>query len=54
MPGDPARAGYAVFGEVVQGMQVIDQISSVPVEAVREHQYVPVDPVGVNRVEVLP
>ena len=52
--GDGARSGYAVFGEVVQGMQIVDSISAVQVNPVREHQYVPVEPVVIQRVEVLP
>ena len=54
MPDDPARAGYAVFGRVTDGMQVVDAISTVEVTQVREHRYVPVDPVIIQRVEVLP
>ena len=53
-PAIPDRFGYAVFGQVVDGMQVVDQISAVPVQRVRQHLYVPVRAVAINRVEVLP
>ena len=53
-PDIPGRFGYAVFGRVVEGMEVVDQISERPVERVRQHLYVPVRPVVINRVEVLP
>ena len=53
-PDIPDRFGYAVFGQVVDGMQVVDQISETPVRRVRQHLYVPVRAVSINRVEVLP
>ena len=53
-PDVPDRFGYAVFGRVLEGMDVVDQISERPVERVRQHLYVPLRPVVINRVEVLP
>ena len=37
--------GYAVFGKVVQGMDVVDKIKSVPTANAGPHQNVPVKPV---------
>ncbi|RMX02653.1 peptidyl-prolyl cis-trans isomerase [Corticibacter populi] len=41
-PGNP---GYAVFGKVVEGMDVVDQIKSVPTGNQGPHQNVPVQPI---------
>lgn len=41
-PGNP---GYAVFGKVVEGMDVVDQIRAVPTTSKGPHQNVPVTPV---------
>ena len=37
--------GYAVFGKVVQGMDVVDKIRTVPTASQGPHQNVPVEPV---------
>ena len=46
---DPANArdgnGYAVFGKVIDGMDVVDKIRAVPTTTKAGHQNVPVDPV---------
>ncbi|MBA3589837.1 MAG: peptidyl-prolyl cis-trans isomerase [Methylibium sp.] len=46
---DPANArdgnGYAVFGKVIDGMDVVDKIRAVPTTTTGGHQDVPVDPV---------
>ncbi len=39
--------GYAVFGEVVQGMDIVDTIAAVPTETVGPYEGVPVDPIVV-------
>jgi cyclophilin family peptidyl-prolyl cis-trans isomerase len=50
----PTRWGYAVFGEVVEGMEVIDLIGAVPTGARGEFDRdVPVDPIVIERVELL-
>lgn len=41
----PQGWGYAVFGRVVEGMDVVDSVAQMPTEQVREHQAVPVQPV---------
>lgn len=45
--------GYAVFGRVVEGMEVVDEIRFVPTEARGPHQDVPIEPVIIERVEIL-
>src|SRR6185436_10384098 len=37
--------GYAVFGKVVSGMDVVDKIRTVPTSSQGPHQNVPVEPV---------
>jgi len=43
-------AGYAVFGKVIQGMDVVDAIKAVPVHVQGPHEAVPVEPVTINSV----
>jgi len=45
--------GYAVFGQVVEGMEVVDEIRFVATEVRGPHQDVPVEPVVIERVEIL-
>lgn len=45
--------GYAVFGRVIEGMEVVDEIRFVPTEARGPHQDVPVEPIVIERVEIL-
>lgn len=40
--------GYAVFGEVVEGMDVVDKIAAVPCASRAGHDDVPVEPVVVE------
>jgi peptidyl-prolyl cis-trans isomerase A (cyclophilin A) len=42
-------AGYAVFGRVVEGMEVVDKIVAVPTTTRGNHQNVPVTPVLITR-----
>lgn len=44
--------GYAVFGQVVRGMEVVDAIRQVPTGRKSGHQDVPVEPVIIERVEI--
>jgi peptidyl-prolyl cis-trans isomerase A (cyclophilin A) len=41
--------GYAVFGRVVEGMDVVDKIKGVPTGNKGGHQNVPVQPVVINK-----
>lgn len=54
-PGDtPYTAGYAVFGRVVQGLEIVDRIAAVPTGAQGPFSgWVPVTPVVIERVQVL-
>lgn len=50
----PYTAGYAVFGRVVQGLEVVDRIAGVPTGAAGPFPaWVPVAPVVIERVELL-
>lgn len=49
---NPRDYGYAVFGRVTAGMDVVDAISGVPTGRQGPHQNVPVEPVVINAVTV--
>ena len=50
----PTRWGYAVFGTVVEGMEVVDEIGHRPTGAGGPFdRSVPVDPVTIERIELL-
>ncbi len=42
-------AGYAVFGKVIEGMDVVDKISEVPVDS----SYKPLENVVINKIEII-
>jgi peptidyl-prolyl cis-trans isomerase B (cyclophilin B) len=44
--------GYAVFGKVVEGQDVVDKIKMVPTTMKVGHQDVPVDDVIIEKAEV--
>jgi cyclophilin family peptidyl-prolyl cis-trans isomerase len=44
--------GYAVFGRVVEGMEVVDAIAAVPVKRTATHEALPVDPVVIHQAYV--
>jgi peptidyl-prolyl cis-trans isomerase A (cyclophilin A) len=46
-------AGYAVFGDVVQGMDVVDRIVAVPTTESGGHQNVPITPVVIKSARVV-
>lgn len=46
--------GYAVFGQVVDGMQVVDAIAAAPRGYAGPHGDVPLEPIVMTRVTVLP
>jgi cyclophilin family peptidyl-prolyl cis-trans isomerase len=45
--------GYAVFGKVTQGMDVVDKIAKVPTGNRSMHQNVPLEPVVIQSVKVI-
>jgi peptidyl-prolyl cis-trans isomerase A (cyclophilin A) len=45
----PDGSGYAVFGKVVSGMEVVDKIRDVPVGSKAGHQNVPTQPVVIRK-----
>ncbi|WP_036166103.1 peptidylprolyl isomerase [Massilia sp. 9096] len=45
--------GYAVFGKVVEGQDVVDQINNVKTSRAGMHSDVPADPVIIEKVEVV-
>ena len=46
----PSDYGYAVFGRVLEGMDVVDKIAAVAVRPQGEHETVPVVPVVIKQV----
>jgi cyclophilin family peptidyl-prolyl cis-trans isomerase len=50
----PAGFGYAVFGQVVEGMDVVDRIKKVQTANAGMHQNVPVKPVVIESVKRAP
>ncbi|PLW81963.1 peptidylprolyl isomerase [Kineobactrum sediminis] len=46
----PGQPGYAVFGEVTDGMSVVDYITSSPVQTVNGHSDVPTEPVIIQEI----
>lgn len=50
----PTRWGYAVFGEITEGLEVIDRISSVATSAAGDFDRdVPVEPIIIERIVLL-
>ena len=47
----PQGWGYAVFGKVVEGMDVVDKIRKVPTGNSGMHQNVPLEPVTIDKAE---
>jgi cyclophilin family peptidyl-prolyl cis-trans isomerase len=50
----PDEFGYAVFGRVLAGMEVVDRIAAVPTKTAGGMEDVPVEPVIINSVRVQP
>ena len=49
---DPQGWGYAVFGKVVEGMDVVDKIKGVATGSAGFHQDVPLEPILVEKCDV--
>jgi cyclophilin family peptidyl-prolyl cis-trans isomerase len=48
----PSEFGYAVFGRVLSGMDVVDRIAGVEVRQSGEHDTVPVEPIVIESITV--
>lgn len=51
---NPTSAGYAVFGQVIEGMDVVDEIRFVETSSQPPYHDVPVEPVTIESVEIIP
>lgn len=51
--GEQGRPGYAVFGQVIEGMDVVDAIAKVRTGNSSEHSNVPLDPVVINKAYIV-
>ena len=49
----PQGFGYAVFGKVIEGMDVVDKVRNVPTGNVRMFQDVPKEPVTIRKASVV-
>ena len=49
----PDGHGYAVFGKVVEGMDVVDKIRTAPTDTRGPHQNVPVTPITIKTARVV-
>jgi len=49
----PAKPGYAVFGKVVEGMDVVDEIALVQTANKRGHDDVPIEVVVIESAEII-
>jgi len=47
------NAGYAVFGKVVEGMDVVDAMAAVKTQTVGMHQNVPVEPIIIQSASIV-
>jgi peptidyl-prolyl cis-trans isomerase A (cyclophilin A) len=54
IPAGTVNDGYAVFGKVVAGMEVVDKIKGVPTGSNGGHQNVPTQPVVIKSAKLLP
>jgi peptidyl-prolyl cis-trans isomerase A (cyclophilin A) len=50
-PDNPAT-GYAVFGQVIEGMDVVDKIRTTPVSPYQVHQHLPEKAILINKATI--
>ena len=48
----PKEFGYAVFGRVLSGMDIVDRMAAVEVRRVDGHDTVPVEPIVIKSITV--
>ena len=48
------NGGYAVFGKVTQGIDIVDKIAKVPTGNRGMHQNVPIDPIVIQSIKIIP
>jgi cyclophilin family peptidyl-prolyl cis-trans isomerase len=48
-----AGYGYAVFGKVIKGTEVVDKIAATPTTSTNGYQDVPVTPIVINKITIL-
>ena len=53
LDGHQGKPGYAVFGQVIEGMDVVDAIAKVKTGRSGGHSDVPLDPVVINQARVV-
>ncbi|MBN1394723.1 MAG: peptidylprolyl isomerase [Pirellulales bacterium] len=51
--GTPEGYGYCVFGEIVEGMDVVDQINAAPLHDTAEFERTPVEPIVIKTIRLL-
>ena len=49
-----AGYGYAVFGKVIKGTDIVDKIAATPTTTATGYQNVPVTPIIINKITMLP
>ncbi len=49
---EPVEFGYAVFGQVIEGMEVLEKMALIPVTVMAQHQNVPVRDIIIARAVV--
>jgi peptidyl-prolyl cis-trans isomerase A (cyclophilin A) len=55
LDADPGRnTGYAVFGQVVEGMEVVDKIRAAETKAAGVHENLPVKPIFITKAVIEP
>ena len=47
------KYGYAVFGKVIKGMDIVDKIVNVATKRMGPHQNVPVEPIYIKKATVI-